>query len=179
MTSKIIGLTKKQFILSLSPFLLLSVFLLSVFFIIDNVEAIPSYKVSIVGNFDGEFDHKMINSSGKFRISGDAIIFALTGTFENSEQQHWNPLTGKYVRSSPNCQKINGDLVLTETNEKIDLDFNGKVCSYGLYSFVIGTFETTGGEGTYENVSGEGNITFVADHHTNKVSGQLKGSLRS
>lgn len=142
------------------------------------VEKKLTHRVSVTGNFDGVFDHELINTEGKFRISSDVDTFVLVGTFENAVVQHWSPISGVYVTSNPNCQNISGDLVLESTEAKINIDFNGKNCTYGLTSYVIGTFETTESVGKYEGIVGEGSITFVADHHTNNVSGQLKGSFR-
>lgn len=144
---------------------------------IQDVDELPSYKTSVVGNFNGHFDNKMINTSGNFNINNKVKTFVLVGTFANAEQQHWNPITGKYVKSSPNCQKIIGDLVLQTADAKINLDFIGKKCVYGLFSYVIGTFEVTDSTG-YEIESGEGRITFVTDHHSNIAKGQLKGYVR-
>ncbi len=123
---------------------------------------------SFYGEFDGKFDNKMINADGKFRIGSDIGTFVLVGTFENSMFRHWDPLSGVYITSNPNCQNIIGDLTLQGEKRSIDLDFTAKSCKYGLISYVIGTFETEGGEGR---------ITFVADHHENNVSGQLKGVI--
>jgi len=142
------------------------------------VETKLTHKVSVTGNFDGVFDHKSINTQGKFRISGEIETFVLVGTFENTGVKHWNPVSGVYITSNPNCQNISADLVLESVETKINIDFNGKNCTYGLTSYVIGTFETTESVGKYGSIVGEGSITFVADHHTNNVSGQLKGSFR-
>jgi len=115
-------------------------------------------RTSFVGSFEGTYDEKMINTVGEFRINNDIGIYVFVGTFENDGIDRFNP----------NCQKIVGDLVLEGTDRKITLDFTGKNCKYGLTSYVIGTFETNGGEGR---------ITFVADHHNNTVEGQLTGVL--
>ncbi len=136
------------------------------------------HRVSVTGNFDGDFDHKMINASGKFTISGDVQTFVLVGTFENEGIRYWNPYSGEYETSNPNCQIIIGDLVLQSVETEIDLVFEGQTCTYGLMSYVIGTFETGESTGTYAGVEGEGRITFVADHHDNKIiGGQLKGNF--
>ncbi|GEM_PF-6802113 len=123
-------------------------------FVIDDAQALSSF----IGSFEGMYDEKMINAVGEFRINNDIGTYVLVGTFENDGIDRYNP----------NCQKIVGDLVLEGTDRKIILDFTGKNCKYGLTSYVIGTFETDGGEGR---------ITFVADHHNNTVEGQLKGVL--
>jgi len=140
------------------------------------VYALP-HAISVVGNFEGEFDYKSINTTGEYTISGDTNTFVLVGTFEEKGVSHYNVSTGKYVISNPNCSNITGELVLQSVETKINLDYTGKNCHYGLFSYVIGTFEVTDSEGKYEIKSGEGRITFVADHHTNNVSGQLKGSF--
>lgn len=144
---------------------------------IPDAEALPSYKSSLVGNFNGKFDHSTINTVGKFNIGSEIETFVLVGTFESAEYSYWNPITGKYVRSSPDCQKIVGDLVLESKQGIINLQFNGKKCMYGLYSFVLGTFNAVDGTEKYELKSGEGRITFVTDHHSNIAKGQLKGSV--
>jgi len=133
--------------------LLLPILIVSIF-VIDEAQA----RTSFVGSFEGKFDEKMINTVGEFRINNDIGIYVLVGTFENDGIDRFNP----------NCQKIVADLVLEGTDRKISLDFTGKNCKYGLMSYVIGTFETDGGEGR---------ITFVADHHNNTVEGQLTGVL--
>jgi len=133
-------------------------------FIIDDAQA----RSSFIGSFEGIFDEKMINAVGEFRVSNNIDTFVLVGTFETNKITHWNPYEGVYITSNPNCQKIIADLVLEGTDRKISLDFTGKNCKYGLISYVIGTFETEGGEGR---------ITFVADHHTNTVKGELRGVL--
>lgn len=116
-------------------------------------------RTSIVGSFEGTYDEKMIITVGEFRISNEIGTYVLVGTFENDGIDWFNP----------NCQKIVADLVLEGIDRKIiTLDFTGKNCKYGLTSYVIGTFETNGGEGR---------ITFVADHHNNTVEGQLTGVL--
>lgn len=135
------------------------------------------HKVRVQGNFDGKFDHKMINSEGTFRISGDINKFILVGTFDNNDSEHWNPVTGKYVRSNPTCQKIVGDLTLESVETKIKLNVNAKKCQYGLLSYIIGTFDVVDSEGKHDIESGEGRITFVADNHNNSVKGQLIGSF--
>ncbi len=124
-------------------------------------------RTSIVGSFEGKFDNEMIKAKGEFRV-GELGTFELTGTFENDVFTYWNPYEGVFITSNPNCQKIIGDLVLQNDKTIINLDFKGKNCRYGLMSYVIGTFETS---------LGEGSITFVADHHSNNVEGQLKGVL--
>ncbi len=141
------------------------------------VEKKLTHKVSITGNFEGDFDHKLINANGKFRISGDIQTFVLVGTFENEGVRYWNPYTGEYQTSNPNCQIVVGDLVLRSPDTRVELIFNGQTCTYGLMSYVIGTFVTGDSSGSYAGVEGEGRITFVADHHNNNVSGQLKGSF--
>ncbi len=133
--------------------LLLPILIVSIL-VIDEAQA----RTSIVGSFEGKFDEKMINTVGEFRISNNIGTYVLVGTFENNGRDWLNP----------NCQKITADLVLEGTDKKITLDFTGKNCKYGLMSYVIGTFETS---------LGEGSITFVADHHNNNVEGQLKGVL--
>jgi len=133
--------------------LLLPILIVSIL-VIDEAQA----RTSIVGSFEGKFDEKMINTVGEFRISNNIGTYVLVGTFENNGRDWLNP----------NCQKITADLVLEGTDKKIILDFTGKNCKYGLMSYVIGTFETS---------LGEGSITFVADHHNNNVEGQLKGVL--
>ncbi len=138
--------------------------------------ALP-HAMSIVADFEGKFDNKSINTSGKYRISNDVNIFVLVGNFEETGVSHYDPTTGKYVISNPNCSNITGELVLESVEAKIYLDYTGKNCHYGLLSYVIGTFEVTNSEGKYEILEGEGRITFVADHHNNDVSGQLKGSF--
>ncbi len=143
---------------------------------IENAFALDN-KVSVVGNFEGKFDHEMINTTGKYTISANTETFVLVGTFDNEYYQHLNPVTGKYVTSNPNCQRVHGDLVLESVDTKVFLDYNGKNCKYGLISYVIGTFEVTDSEGLLEINEGYGRITFVADHHSNNVSGQLKGSF--
>lgn len=124
------------------------------FFVINEVQALSSF----IGSFEGKYDEKMINTVGEFRISNEIGTYVLVGTFENDGRDWLNP----------NCQKIVADLVLEGTDRKITLDFTGKNCKYGLTSYVIGTFETDGGEGR---------ITFVADHHNNNVKGELRGVL--
>ena len=133
--------------------LLLPILIVSIL-VIDEAQA----RTSIVGSFEGKFDEKMINTVGEFRISNDIGTYVLVGTFQNDGRDWLNP----------NCQKIVAELTLEGTDRKITLDFTGKNCKYGLMSYVIGTFETS---------LGEGSITFVADHHSNNVSGQLKGVL--
>lgn len=166
MTSQVIGLSKKGFLISISPLLFLPIFLFSVLFIVSEANALP-HAISVVGDFEGKFDHKSINTVGEYTISGDTNTFVLVGTFENDGIDRFN-LT---------CQKIVADLVLESQETKINLDYTGKNCRYGLFSYVIGTFEVTNSEGKYEIKSGEGRITFVADHHTNNVSGELKGNF--
>lgn len=144
------------------------------FIIVEEAFALP-HSVGVVGDFNGKFDEKMINTEGKFRISGEIKQFILTGTFDNEYHKHVNPTTGKYVTSNPNCQRLHAGLVLQSVESKINLDFNGKNCKIGLISYVIGTFEVIDSEGKYEIKQGEGRITFVADHHNNNVHGQLKG----
>ena len=143
--------------------LLLPILIVS-FFVIDEAQA----RTSFLGTFEGKFDEKMINTVGEFRVNNNIDTFVLTGTFENDKITFWDPYQGVYVTSNPNCQKIIGDLVLQNDKTIINLDFKGKNCKYGLTSYVIGTFETS---------VGEGSITFVADHHSNSVQGQLKGVL--
>ncbi len=146
--------------------LFLPVFLFSILFVVSEANALP-HAISVVGEFEGKFDEKMINTVGEFRINNDIGIYVLVGTFENDGIDRFNP----------NCQKIVADLVLESKETKFYLDYTGKNCRYGLFSYVIGTFEVTDSEGEYEIKSGEGRITFVADHHTNNVSGELKGSF--
>lgn len=131
--------------------LLLPIFIVSLF-LIDDAEA----RSSFIGNFEGKFDEKMINTEGEFRVGGESNIFVFVGTFENAGRDYFNP----------SCQKISGDLILESNDKKIYIDFDGKNCKYGLISYVVGTFETEGGEGR---------ITFVADHHNNNVKGELRG----
>jgi len=133
--------------------LLLPILAVSVF-IIDDAQA----RSSFIGSFEGIFDEKMINAVGEFRISNDIGTYVFVGTFEDNGRDAFNP----------NCQKILADLVLEGTDRKLSLDFTGKHCKYGFISYVIGTFETEGGEGR---------ITFVADHHKNTVKGELRGVL--
>jgi len=121
---------------------------------IDDAQA----RSSFIGSFEGTYDEKMINADGEFRISNDIGIYVLVGTFDDKGRDAFNP----------NCQKILADLVLEGTDRKLSLDFTGKYCKYGLISYVIGTFETDGGEGR---------ITFVTDHHKNTVKGELRGVL--
>ncbi len=146
--------------------LFLPVFLFSILFVVSEANALP-HAISVVGEFEGKFDHKSINTVGDYTISGDTNTFVLVGTFENDGLDWFNP----------NCQKIVADLILESQETKFYLDYTGKNCRYGLFSYVIGTFEVTDSEGEYEIKSGEGRITFVADHHTNNVSGELKGSF--
>ncbi len=166
MTSAVIGLSNKGFILSISPMLFLPVFLFSILFVVSEANALP-HAISVVGEFEGKFDLKSINTVGDYTISGDTNTFVLVGTFENDGLDRFNP----------NCQKIIAYLVLENQETKINLDYTGKNCRYGLFSYVIGTFEVTNSEGEYEIKSGKGRITFVADHHSNNVSGHLKGSF--
>lgn len=143
-----------------------------------NAEAIPEYKTAFTGTFDGTFDGIVVNVDGKYRVNNIIDTFVMIGTLKTADVNHFNPVTGKYVKSSPNCNKIIGDLVLQSVKGQLKLDFNGKKCQYGLYSYVLGTFEVIDANQSYKNASGNGRITFVTDHHNNSVNGQLKGSIR-
>ena len=135
------------------------------------------HAVSITADFEGKFDRKMINTSGEYKISNDVNTFVLVGTFDETGVSHYDPILGKYVITNPNCSNITAELVLESKDTKINLDYTGKNCHYGFFSYVIGTFEVTDSTGQYEGIEGNGRITFVADHHNNNVSGELKGSF--
>lgn len=179
----------------LKLFLILNVFsigmLVSISFLVPYAEASLPHTIGIVGDFEGKFDHKSIITEGEYTIGGETEDFVLTGTFDNEYHKHVNPATGKYVTSNPNCQQVHGDLVLESAKMKIILDFEGKNCQIGLTSYVIGTYYSNDyefadedeyeygydedPEEEYENITGNGRITFVADHHSNSVSGNIKG----
>lgn len=147
-------------------------------FTFTNAEAIPEYKTAFTGNFNGKFDGLVVDVDGKYRADNMVDTFAMIGTLTTADVNHFNPVTGKYVKSSPTCHKVDGDLVLQSKMGQIKLDFNGKKCMYGLKSYVIGTFEIVNATDSYENSSGDGRLTFVTDHHNNNVKGNLKGSIR-
>lgn len=168
--------------------------LVSITFLLPYAEASLPHAVGIVGDFEGTFDHESIITEGEYTISGNTEQFVLTGTFDNEYHEHVNPATGKYVTSNPNCQRVHGDLVLESAEIKIIIDFEGKNCRFGLMSYVIGTYysneyvftdedeeeEDEYGYGNeyedYEDdITGNGRITFVADHHSNFVYGEIKG----
>ena len=133
---------------------------------------VSATKISIVGDFQGKFDHKSINAEGEFLIRNDIHTFTITGDLEKFKR---DSIIGRYTNY--NCDNISGPLVLQGKETKIDIEFTGQKCQYGYASYVIGTFESIGSSGQYEGIEGEGRITFYADHHANNVFGQLKGSF--
>lgn len=139
---------------------------LFIVFVIPDAEA-TSHKTSIIGDFEGKFDHTTINSKGEFHLNKKIHEFTLLGEFSDKGIDYKNY----------NCKIIDGNIALVGETTQVYIDFNGKKCQYGLFSYVVGTFEVIDSSGKYKDITGDGRISFVADHHANNVYGILHGSF--
>jgi len=179
MTSEIIGLSKKEYVVSISPILFLPIFIVSMLFIVGNADAL-SNSVSIVGNFEGEHKHFIVDGKedlkslgiGQMQISDKNFNFVLEGDFFRTGIDPLNP----------NCDKIFGLLHIIDEDIQLDLQLFGKNCRIGLTSYTFGTFIIFNSEGI-DSEDGTGRFTMITDEHlTDKNShnffGQLQGSMK-
>jgi len=180
MTSEVIGLSKKKYIISISPILFLPIFIVSMLFIVGNADALP-HDVAIIGNFEGEHKHfKIVDDkedlkslgSGQMQISDKNFDFVLEGDFFRTGIDPLNP----------NCDKIFGFLHIVDEDIQLDMQVFGKNCRIGMTSYTFGTFIIFTSEGI-DSEEGTGRFTIITDEHlTDKNShnffGQLQGNMR-